>query len=402
MPFATWQDAAEVLRATQADPGQSQRELAERLGVTLPDAPAPIAAAVLRAALADPLRLRTPEHPRPGQVEFLNDLINDLGDLALDELEPLDNEAQASAWIDVLLARRALRALEEYELSVGDIVDNGTDEKVGEISSFSRDGRVNIRGLWGRGIEPHRLRVRMRAGERGEEAERLRRDSDNLRARRARVDGPPSEQKVAVLAPYRVEDRIGGAELGLLRKAIEEAEDERKIQACLTAYPQLLGLLIRGSYGTFVLPQVELGAELVPDFLLAKADSAGFHWTLVELESPRAAVAIAEGARLAEKAREAVQQVEDWKNWLTNNLDYARREPGADGRGLVDIRPESDALILIGRRGDVPALSRDQLRALRERGIALHSYDWLLEAIEAGVAGGPGTPLEWEFLAERF
>jgi len=395
VPFGTWEEAAEVLRRRIADPDAGQLALAQQLGVELPEAPALVAASALRSALIDPLKLQPPGAPRYGQMEFLSDLVEDL-EIEIDELQPLDNENEASAWIDVLRAKRSLRALEEKEPMVGDVVDDTFENKVGQISSFSSDGRVNIRGLWGRGIDAHRLRIRARANEQGEEADRLRREADNLRAQRAVIDGPPSEEKLAVLENFRPPATFGSGELELLREAIEQADDERPIQACLATYPQLLGTLIPGSYGTFVLPQVRLGADLVPDFLLAKADSAGLHWTLVELESPTAPVAINDGSRLAQKSREAVQQIEDWKNWLTNNLAYAR-----DELNLADIRPESESLILIGRRGGVPALSRDQLRSLRERGIALHSYDWLLEAVELS-ASAPGSALEWTFLADRF
>ena len=62
--------------------------------------------------------------------------------------------------------------------------------------------------------------------------------------------------------------------------------DERLLQRFITENPGILAALVRGSYGTFVLPWPCLGADFVPDLLVAQADSIGINWTMVELESP--------------------------------------------------------------------------------------------------------------------
>jgi hypothetical protein len=120
------------------------------------------------------------------------------------------------------------------------------------------------------------------------------------------------------------------------------------------------------------------------------------------LESPTAAVAIRNG-RLAGKAREGVQQVDDWREWLLANLDFAPRSPRDKGLGLVEMRPESPGIVIIGRRGSSPPASQEVRTRLREqRGITLHSYDWLLDAVDPPERfGRPGGPLDWSDWTER-
>ena len=128
----------------------------------------------------------------------------------------------------------------------------------------------------------------------------------------------------------------------------------------------------RRSLGTYVRNQPSLGGQRYPDFALAVVDSGGVHWTLIELESPRVNAGLKSG-QLAEKARTAVQQIETWREWLTVNLDFARRPRDEDGLGLVEIRPQCPGLVLIGRRASMRQISTAVQRRLLEEHIALHS-----------------------------
>jgi hypothetical protein len=171
-------------------------------------------------------------------------------------------------------------------------------------------------------------------------------------------------------------------QVGLLREAIDTAGDERPIQRLLAQYPELLAATVTSSYGTFVLPQVSLGGKKKPDFAVVVADSAGFHWTLIELESPRAALANKNGT-LGPKARQALQQIDDWREWLTANIAFARADVDDGGVGLSDIRPEAPGLILVGRRGASTSLPPGRRQSIHERQhIEIHSYDWLLDVVQ--------------------
>jgi hypothetical protein len=78
------------------------------------------------------------------------------------------------------------------------------------------------------------------------------------------------------------------------------------------------------------------------------AKTVGIQWTLVEIESPRAAMFTA-AEEWADKARHAIRQIKSWRQLLSENIDYARKPP-PDGLGLVDIEPRPAGLILVGRR----------------------------------------------------
>jgi hypothetical protein len=75
-----------------------------------------------------------------------------------------------------------------------------------------------------------------------------------------------------------------------LRNTIEMARSERPIQEYLAAHPVLLSRLEMSGFEKWVFPQFRLGEEYVVDFAVVDRDSAGYHWRLVELESPTAAV----------------------------------------------------------------------------------------------------------------
>jgi hypothetical protein len=74
-----WRDAARALRQSLEPFDAEQRELAELLGVSLPDAtPARVAAALIGRHLAGPLRFGPDRPVSPAQQEFLDDLLAEL------------------------------------------------------------------------------------------------------------------------------------------------------------------------------------------------------------------------------------------------------------------------------------------------------------------------------------
>jgi len=95
--------------------------------------------------------------------------------------------------------------------------------------------------------------------------------------------------------------------------------------------------LIRGS-----------GIKLIPDFVIGDRHSGGFEWTLVELESPTAAMFNAKGDPSA-TLQHALRQLTDWRTWLEVNQNYAARPRRDAGLGLTDISSNAQGLVLIGR-----------------------------------------------------
>jgi hypothetical protein len=91
-------------------------------------------------------------------------------------------------------------------------------------------------------------------------------------------------------------------------------------------------------------------------------------------------------------ARRGVTQIKEWREWLQNNLDMARRPVSQDGLGLIDIRPMSEGLVLVGRR----ALLNDNSGAVRnpfreQNAIRIHTYDWFVEPL-FGIVEYVGPP----------
>jgi hypothetical protein len=77
-----------------------------------------------------------------------------------------------------------------------------------------------------------------------------------------------------------------------------------------------------------------------------------------------------------------VNQIIQWRGWITDNLAYARQRPSDNGLGLFDIRPNSEAVVLVGRRSRLVVSKESTRHELREsNGIHVHSYDWLIEAL---------------------
>ena len=146
--------------------------------------------------------------------------------------------------------------------------------------------------------------------------------------------------------------------------------------------PELLNQVLRGGHGRYQISKQRLGSELIPDFMIADVSSIGIEWHAVELESPRAKVHRKDG-RPRSSVHHAIEQIRDWRNWLMNNLDYARRSVDQDGLGLIGIDHRVHGLVIMGRRSDFPERYNQFRRNMidRER-IGIHSYDWLVELAE--------------------
>ena len=109
---------------------------------------------------------------------------------------------------------------------------------------------------------------------------------------------------------------------------IDEAQDERPIQALFEGNPELLVQLLRGGHGRWVFSKPKLGSEHIPDFAICEKDSGGYHWCLVELENPNYDALTRSGQPTA-KLTHAMQQIHDWRIWLRRNVQYAQNELGS-------------------------------------------------------------------------
>ena len=158
-------------------------------------------------------------------------------------------------------------------------------------------------------------------------------------------------------------------------RVLADAVDERPLQTFLASAPMLLGPLAPPGANYWCLDRPQLGAEFVPDFLLASATSAGFRWIAIELESPTVK-ALTKAGLPARKLADALGQIRDWRTWLTDNVAYARQE-----RGLKDIDGNCEAVVVIGRRSSLDPKQVKRYRAPSSDGIAVMSYDRIHDAM---------------------
>jgi hypothetical protein len=200
----------------------------------------------------------------------------------------------------------------------------------------------------------------------------------------------PTLAKLDMLRRYEVETTLTLEVVEALQSVVATSRDERPLQEFIEAHPETLASLL-GGRDRFVLPRPSFGGKYVPDFLACDTDSLGLRWLLVELETPRSSITLPTKNELDAFARRGVTQIKEWREWLQNNLDMARRSREQDGLGLVDIRPRSEGLVLVGRRADL----NDNAGAVRhpyreDNGIRIHTYDWLVESLFAILAfSGP-------------
>lgn len=184
---------------------------------------------------------------------------------------------------------------------------------------------------------------------------------------------------------------VTAEEIAGFETVLNNALDERPVQRWLTEYPwMLVGDLCGGC--RWVVPEKRLGSHFRADFLVAKLDSLGAKWVLVELESPKAPLFTKDGRESRQLAK-GISQILEWRRWLDDNRIYARRR-GQSGLGLKDITGDSPGLLLIGREDDRTADNRDQLKQLSfNHRIEIQSYDRLIREARHRIGFRASYPL---------
>lgn len=388
-PFDRWQDAAALLRDQLKLATDLQRELGRISGTSIPKrTPALVAAELLKADLVEPLCLERRGLSSEYQYDYLVDLASEC---RLKAPARPTYYAVGSAWIKWFLGKRALIHLRRIKPAPGDIVRiAGRNVSASLVSSISRDGRVNLRGLDG-GAYPHRLNVLARASATDAASLDLREKANRRLREEARLSPDFAERHTSHLEPYLVKVERSDASVQDLANAVEQSTDEKGPQRIIEEHPALLATLVSASLGVWVIPQKKLGAEFVTDFMLAYRNTTGMHWIAVELESPAADPLIQNG-QPGRELRTAEQQIYSWRDWLENNLDYARRAPSDSGLGLTHVRAKVPGLIIIGRRTLRGDYSNVVHRFRSEYNIEIQSYDWLIrEASTLGSRGRGGS-----------
>lgn len=190
-----------------------------------------------------------------------------------------------------------------------------------------------------------------------------------------------AKQRALELQEYWVEyDRVSNEEVDAFKSLLKEATKEEEIQQFFKKHPVLLLDSIIGNRGCICIPKQKLNKQ-VTDFLIAWGDSMGFWWLGVELENPRAQMFTKRGDQTKELTH-AIGQIQDWRIWLSQNSDFARRPIKDGGYSLIDIEQQLPSYILIGRRKEQKYDNASRRRQIyRESGISIHPYDWVLDQV---------------------
>ena len=341
---------------------------------------------MLRVALQPVMAIEITRAP----VERFEERLDSLRRDSDPPMKPANGE-EAIAWIQYMYLIRRREALISRQLCEGDIVTTPNGE-LAEVSSISIDGRIYFKGGSGQCAWPDLVTVQARADDLTAEAAAFRSQAANAAAHRRGLT-PLSQAKAAALSDYEVTDTPTIVEIDEFEHVISLAEDERPIQQFLENHQCLLTALI-GGRRRYCLPKPRLGSEYVPDFLIAEVDSLGIRWVLVELETPRSGVYLKDGRQFDEKARKGISQIGDWRHWLGENLYSARAFKPDGGLGLVDIRPNSRAIVMVGRRSKLKTdHDAARHREAEQNGIEVHTYDRLLDQLRGAISfsGPPGV-----------
>lgn len=182
-------------------------------------------------------------------------------------------------------------------------------------------------------------------------------------------------------------DDITPADVAAYEQVLEAASDEHPLQTFLARNPRFLVQHLGGGAGRWVIPQKRLGAEYVPDFVIGERSSSGFGWQFVELQSPKASLFVKSTGRQSKQLDEGLRQINDWRRWLDNNRDYARRPRARDGLGLDNASGSDPGLLIIGREADLTETDRERRRQLdQQHNVRIHTYDWLVRAAKGRLA----------------
>ena len=397
MSYQSSTEALAELRAHLQSATEQQLAIAKATCVQLDSGlPQLVVAVQLRETLQGALGTTTSLPANDHLVEWLSDLAEENG-----EPTPVaESRDEVNAWICYYYLRKREAAHRRLRLHAGDLVRviGAPVDAIDEVSSISGDGTVWLRGRGARAW-PDVLEVVGRAGAPQSDSTA---SSRRIAANRAaeRIAPSWSGQRHDDLASFKAASSVERYELENLANVIDQAPDEKPIQLYLQEHPHILGSLLLG-HERYVLSQVRLSKHYVADFLISDVDSTGVRWLYVELERPASAVAQIRINAFDKYARKGISQIDEWRDWVQNNLAHAHRPKRSDGLGLFDLRPNDDGLVLIGRR----ALLAGRHEALRRRlwedkRIMVRTYDWLLEQV-AGAMNYVGIPAASPYLLKR-
>ncbi len=392
MSKKNWSEVIDAINPIIGGATKEQKKLLTFLGINLSsNLPYLVVAAKLRDNLAKILDMPRPKEPNLFQMSRIEFLKIDSDGI----IEPKSN-SEAEAWGKHLSLIRRMEHLKRLQIESGDIVEVISENYFAEVSSIGEEGRVYFKGGNGAASWPDLLEVRAKRDDQSLEASAFRKQSSNHSRQLAPIR-QWSGSKHRELIKYSINSYANKYDIDLFEKVISQANDEKPIQKHIENNPHLITTLLGGRY-KYCIPQKFLGAEYRPDFLIGSTDSLGINWILIELETPKSGIYLKLNGQLDQYARKGVAQIQEWREWLLRNIGYATNKISQNGLGLIDIRPKSKAIVIVGRRTymrETKEIARNQSRDNND--IHIHTYDWLIENLY-GAMEFDGSPLNHPYL----
>lgn len=132
----------------------------------------------------------------------------------------------------------------------------------------------------------------------------------------------------------------------------------------------------------FVISRAELGSDFQTDFVVARDEASyGINYAFVEIETPQSPVYNRAGDPSA-KLTHAMQQVRDWKTWLTRHRGHVRRFFPSKYFGWDEFTNFSFCVV-IGRRTGANSQTAKRNVLASETGIKIRSFDYLTDILRA-------------------
>ncbi|WP_428239510.1 Shedu anti-phage system protein SduA domain-containing protein [Gynuella sp.] len=130
-----------------------------------------------------------------------------------------------------------------------------------------------------------------------------------------------------------------------------------------------------------VVSRLKLGDDYITDLVVMRDnESYGFLYELIELESPNDKMFTSKGIQTS-ALTEALQQIEDWKRWIGDNLSKAKEIFPSKAFHSTH-KPQLKYTIIIGRRDEVLLNNEKRLQKSHDYGVEIRSYDYLTSRIK--------------------
>jgi hypothetical protein len=168
--------------------------------------------------------------------------------------------------------------------------------------------------------------------------------------------------------------RITANDVQALWEKLLVTRKERPMHTFLASRPHLV-VNAELAYGCrWIKSNPSLGGERNPDFMIARLDSGGLRWTLMELQDPKTQLFLVNG-QPGEELREGLHQIRQWRGWI--------RKWGSNSSasfGYPDLRADFRAVIVIGRSHDKNHEHHHDNRIAeleQEHLVEIRSYDYI-------------------------